>query len=406
MLKWLQSKSAQVPSLIGLHFFVGLVFWYAIEKIFLANELHVGPTGIVAIVTLYTMIVLVLDVPAGVIADRWGRKRMLVTAIICFIIANVILGSSQDFAMYLIGTVFWGFFTVSYNGTYEAILFDSLKEKKHEKEFQKIDALSRLFFMIGIVISSMVSGLIADWLGLRSVYFLSVIPFIIALGLLFFKIREPKMIHADEEIEDIIKRGYFAHLLHAFKSVWKSPVLRLVMFGTIILFFIQTPLYEFIQYVYIELFQTPLLVGLIGGVGSVFTTLGFYIAIKRKHMFNPRLLLLLSGVAVAIIALLTNVGSLLPLAFLFVFVSIIENALQTQLQHSTTSRTRASVTSAVYFAGNVLIIPFIFMFGAVAEGGSIWLAYLINGGVILAMALGYFILTVRKTVAQNSIPTQ
>jgi MFS family permease len=101
MKKWLQPRTAQVPSLIALNFFVGFVFWYAIEKIFLANELHVGPTGIVAIVTLYTVMVLVLDVPAGVIADRWGRKRMLIAAIVCFIIANVILGSSQNFIISL-----------------------------------------------------------------------------------------------------------------------------------------------------------------------------------------------------------------------------------------------------------------------------------------------------------------
>lgn len=394
MKKWLQSRTAQVPSLIALNFFVGFVFWYAIEKIFLANQLNIGPTGIAIIVALYMIMTLTLDVPASVIADRWGRKQMLVVAVLCFIIADIVLGSSQTFLVYLVGTIFWGFFTVSYNGIYEAILFDSLKEEKREHMFQKIDAWSRLFFMIGIVISSMVSGLIANQLGIRSVYFLSVIPFIIAFMLLLFKVHEPKIIHTDEEMKDIIKRGYFAHLFHAFTSVWKSPTLRLVMFGTIILFFIQTPLYEFIQYVYIELFKTPLLVGLIGGVGSLFTTLGFYIAIKRKHMFNMRLILLLAGIAVTTIALLANVESLLPLALLFIVVSIIENALQTELQHATSSRTRASVTSAVYFAGNVLIVPFVFLFSTVAQGSSIWLAYLVDGGVVLILGLCYFLITV------------
>ena len=392
----MQSRRAQIPRLIALHFFVGFVFWYGIEKIFLASELGIGPTGIAAIVALYTVLTLVFDVPAGVIADRWGRKRMLIVAVSCFILANIVLGGSPTFFVYMIGTVLWALFSVSYNGTYEAILFDSLKQEKREKEFQKIDAWSRLFFMIGIVISSIASGFIAEWLGLRSVYFLSVIPFIFALATLIFFIREPQVIHEDEETEDILRRGYVAHLGHAFKTVWKSSVLRLVMFGTIILFFVQTPLYEFIQYVYIELFQTPSLIGLYGGIGALFTTLGFFIAIKRKNMFNPQFLLLLTGVAVAIIALLANVGSLFLLAFVFVAVSIIENALQTQLQHATTSRARASVTSAVYFAGNVLIIPFIFIFGAIAQGQSIWFAYLINAGVIVIMALAYFVLTIPK----------
>jgi MFS family permease len=394
MKKLLQQYNGQVPRLILLHFSVGFVFWYAIEKIFLANQLAIGPTGIATIVILYLVITLILDVPASVLADRWGRKRMLIFAIVSFILANIVLGASQTFGMYLVGTVLWALFSVGYGGIFEAILFDSLKQEGREKQFQKVDAWSRLFFMIGISIASVASGVLADQFGLRSVYFLSVIPLILGLFALI-TVREP-IVHHDDEVQDVLKRGYAAHLMHAFGTVWHEKKLRLVMFAMIILFFIQTPLYEFIQYVYIELFQTPLIVGLFGGIGSLFTALGFFIAIKRKRMFNARLILLLAGIAVTIIALLANIGSLLPLAFLFIAVSIIENALQTELQHATTSRTRASVTSAVYFTGNVLIIPFVLLFGVIAQNHSIWLAYLINGGVVLCLALGYVLLTSQR----------
>ncbi len=58
------------------------------------------------------------------------------------------------------------------------------------------------------------------------------------------------------------------------------------------------------------------------------------------------------------------------------------------------------MTSAVYFVGNVLIIPFVFLFGFVAQNDTIWQAFLIDAGVILAMALSYFILTGRSKVLQ------
>lgn len=392
MKKWLQSSSAQVPSLIALHFFVGFVFWYGIEKIFLSNELNVGPTGIAAIVTLYTVMTLVLDVPASVIADRWGRKRMLVVAVICFILANIVLGISHTFLVYLLGTALWALFTVSYEGTYEAILFDSLKAEKREKAFQKIDAWSRLFFMVGVAISSIASGFLANWVGLRDVYFISIIPFVFALTTLLF-IKEPRVNH-DDEVENVLKQGYLSHLLHAFGSVAKSPLLRLVAFGTIILFFIQTPMFEFNQYIYIELFKSPVLVGVFGGLAGFVLAIGFFVAIKRA--FSPRVLLLLTGFAITFVALLANNFSLFFLAFALAAGSMLENALQTQLQHTTTSRTRASVTSAVYFLGNVLIVPFVFLFGFVAQNDSIWQAFLIDGGVVLAMGLGYFLLTAKR----------
>jgi MFS family permease len=381
--------------LIALHFFVGFVFWYGIEKIFLADQLQVGPTGIAAIVTLYTVMTLFLDVPASVISDRWGRRRMLFVSVICFILANIVLGSAQSFFMYLVGSAFWALFTVSFGGTYEAILYDSLKEQKREKAFQKVDAWSRFFFMIGISISSLTSGFLADQLGLRGAYFLSIIPLVLGLLALIFITKEPRVHHDDEDAEAAMRMGYFAHLMHAFRTVLRSKSLRLVTFAMIIMFFIQTPLYEFNQYIYIVLFQSPVLVGIFGGLGGFMLALGFFIAIKRA--FNPLVLLILTGISITMVALLSNNFSLLFLSFVLAGSAMLENALQTDLQHATTSRTRASVTSAVYFAGNVLIIPFIYIFGAIAEHQSIWNAYLINGVVVLALVAIYIVLQRRST---------
>jgi MFS family permease len=388
MRTWLQSRIGQVPSLIALHFFVGFVFWYGIEKIFLTDQLHIGPTGIATAVTLYTVMTLFLDVPASVIADRWGRKRMLVVAVLCFILANIVLGSAQSFAVYLIGTVFWALFTISYGGTFEAILFDSLKQEKREKSFQKIDAWSRLFFMLGISISSLLSGFLAEQLGLRAAYFLSIIPLVLGLIALFIT-KEPRVYHDNEDAEVIMKKGYVAHLVHAFRTVWRSPTLRLVAFAMIIMFFIQTPLYEFNQYIYIVLFKSPVLVGIFGGLGGFMLAVGFFVAIKRA--FDPRILLILTGIAIMMVSLLASNFSLFFLAFVLAGAAMLENALQTDLQHATSSRTRASVTSAVYFAGNVLIIPFVFLFGAIAEHQSIWSAYLIDGIVVLVLVAMYIL---------------
>jgi len=380
----------QVPALIAVHFFIGFIFWYGIEKIFLSNILHIGPTGISAIVVLYTAMTLLLDVPASVIADRWGRKKMIVLAVLLFTAANIILGLSQDFAMYLLGTAVWALFSVSFYGTFEALLFDSLKAEKRESEFQKVDAWSRFFFMIGIGIASIASGFLAEYFGLRNAYFFTIIPLIVALIVLIF-VKEPKVSH-DDEVEDITRRGYLGHLAQAFKVVWRTPELRLVMFGTIALFFIQTPMYEFNQYIYIELLRSPVLVGIAGGaIGGFVLALGFYVASRK--LFRPSILLVVIGAAIISFALLSNNASLVFVAIALAGGAMLENALQTELQHSTTSRTRASVTSAVYFAGNVLIVPFVFLFGAVAEGQSIWFAYVIDGIVVTLMALAYIILS-------------
>jgi len=397
--KWAQLSRVQVPLLIALHFFVGFVFWYGIEKIFLAKELGIGPTGIATIVALYTVLNLILDVPASVVADRWGRRKMLIMSVLFFVVANIVLGGSLSFFVYLIGTIFWALFTVSYNGTYEAILFDRLKEEKREKDFQKIDAWSRLYFMLGVALSSFVSGFLAEYVGLRGIYFLSIIPLLLAVIALVF-IREPQVNHNDE-FEDVINRGYISHLMHAFNVVIKNSTLRIVAFGMIILAFVQTPMYEFNQYIYIELFKSPTVVGMFGGFSGLMLSIGFFVAIKRK--INVRVLIILTGLSIIGISILANNFALFFLAFTLSSCAVLENGLQAQLQHSTTSRTRASVTSAVLFLGNLLVVPFAFFFGIIAEHDSIWLAYLINGIIISVFAIIYFVIT-KST--KNTIPTQ
>lgn len=395
--RWLPSKFTQVPALIAVHFLIGFIFWYGIEKIFLSDVLHVGPTGVSAIVILYMVMTLVLDVPASVIADRWGRKKMIVLAVVLFLAANIVLALSQNFTMYLAGTALWALFTVSFYGTFEALLFDSLKAEGREDSFQKVDAWSRFFFMIGIGIASIASGFLADQFGLRNVYFFTLIPLALAIVTLLF-VKEPKVSH-DDETEDVTKRGYLGHLVHAFKLVWKMPKLRLIMFGAIILFFIQTPMYEFNQYIYIELFKSPVLVGIFGGViGGFVLALGFFIAVRKS--FRSDILMVTIGLAIIGIALLSNHFSLIFVSIALGSVAMLENALQTQLQHSTTSRTRASVTSAVYFAGNVLIIPFIALFGAIAQNQTIWLAYLVDGVVVVLMAAAYIFMSKRVSVSK------
>jgi MFS family permease len=392
--RWITSRFTQVPALIAVHFLVGFIFWYGVEKLFLSNILHIGPTGVAAIVILYMVMTLVLDVPASVLADRWGRKRMLLLAVLLFIASNVVLGSSPNFAVYLVGTALWALFTVSFYGTFEAILFDSLKAQKREAAFQKVDALSRFFFMIGIGIASIASGYLVDHFGFRGVYFLTIIPLLGALIALSF-VKEPD-VHSDGEAEDVQKRGYVAHLLHAFKLVWREPKLRLVMFGVIILFFIQTPLYEFSQYIYIALFKSPVLVGLFGGlIGGFVLAGGFLLALKIR--VNPTILLFVAGLSIFILAILSSNFSLIFLSAALAGGAMLENALQTELQHATTSRTRAAVTSASYFPGNVLIVPFVYIFGAVAQGHSIWLAYSIDGVVILVLTIGYVIISKEKS---------
>lgn len=384
------TRLAEIPKQIWLlilfRFSVGFTFWYGIEKLFLRDELQVGPQGIAYIAAVYMVTTLLLDVPAGVLADRWGRKRTLVLSVVLFIIANILLGASTSLVWYLAATFFWALYNVTIDGTFQALLFDSLKERGSEQRFQKIDALAGVAFMLGVTISSLASGVLAEQVGLREVYYVSILPLFVALGCLFF-VREPKVTH-DEH--DAIIKGYWRHLSGAFGEVIRSPRLRLSVVGMVGLYFILTPLYEFQQYVFIALFDSVVIVGALNGLSGFFLAVGFTIALYKKV---PILLLLVAGVTcMGTILVSQNTIALGALAALAIVATLLQNSVSTELQHATRSRTRAAVTSAVNLIGNTMMLPYVFLFGAMAELWSIWLAYGVTAGVLVIIATSYFIL--------------
>jgi MFS family permease len=59
---------------------------------------------------IYAVVVPTLEVPSGVLADRWSRRGVLILASGAAIVSVVIGGLSQSVAVYMIAAAFLGVF--------------------------------------------------------------------------------------------------------------------------------------------------------------------------------------------------------------------------------------------------------------------------------------------------------
>ncbi len=59
------------------NFFIGLIFWYGIEKLFMQSS-GIDATGIGLVVAAVLGFNFLFDIPSGIIADRWSRKGTLI----------------------------------------------------------------------------------------------------------------------------------------------------------------------------------------------------------------------------------------------------------------------------------------------------------------------------------------
>ena len=114
-------------------FFGGLALWVPIEKLFMTQiGFTSASVGIMAAV--YAVVVPVLEVPSGLLADRWSRRGVLILATMAVIISVLIGGFSQTVIAYIVAAAFLGVFFALQSGTLESIVYDTVLEETGDSE--------------------------------------------------------------------------------------------------------------------------------------------------------------------------------------------------------------------------------------------------------------------------------
>ncbi len=184
-------------------FFQSIPFWYAVEKIFMF-DIGFNTSSIGLMVAIMSVVMLIVETPSGILADRWSRKGVMVLGCIALVISGIIGAISFNEPVYILSTVFWGIYAALYSGTYDSAIYDTVIEeygdsKKFETYLGRFRAVEGASFVLG----ALSGGLIASTLAIRDTYLLS-IP-LVALALIFiWKFKEPQL-HKAEVSEPVFK---------------------------------------------------------------------------------------------------------------------------------------------------------------------------------------------------------
>lgn len=141
-----------------------------------------------------------LTVPAGIFADRFGRKKSLIIACIAEIIYFILLMKPSNTNI-IIGEFFNGICLCFYAGAYEGWLLD-LNKQKHSKEFTHIILKASEYMFLFMMTASLIGAFLGTSVFLVSVIFLSIVT------LLHCFIYEPSYLERKQEAtntDDVVK---------------------------------------------------------------------------------------------------------------------------------------------------------------------------------------------------------
>src|SRR3989344_6835397 len=118
-------------------FFISLSFFTPVIVLFWQDN-GLSLTKIMLLQSIFSIAVVVLEIPTGYFADVFTRKRALVIASFSVFFSMLVYGFSSNFYQFLIAEILWAVGMSFISGTDSAFIYDTLKDIKREKEYKKI----------------------------------------------------------------------------------------------------------------------------------------------------------------------------------------------------------------------------------------------------------------------------
>lgn len=381
-------KLTQIHKLYLSNFLTGLVFWYGIEKLFMRSiGLDAVAVGTLTVITI--VLNLVLDIPSGILADKWSRKGLLIISAVSLAICSILLGNSNGMVMYAAGYVLYSLYVVSTSGTYQAITYDTLHETGESHSYSKIIGRAYALFLVGAGVANIASGFIANQFGYRIPFYITVVS--CALNIIVMStLKEPKF-HKPESKEKILKQ-----ITAVTKAIVNIRLLRIL--GAMLGLFAVVELFksDFGQLYMLRYTNTPQILGLLWAIYAFTWAFGGFIA----HYFKNRLNELVVAATVPII-IMSFVDSWLALIFFNIQAiasAALMNQIETRVQENTPSHVRASVLSVLSSLGRAITIPASILMGWVFKNYGAFVAVRYVSVVVFMIMLlwVYYVLSSKK----------
>lgn len=130
-------------------------------------------------------IVYVFEVPSGVIADHYGKKRELMLCFLFYIVSFVFFFIGSNLYMIGLGMVFFGLGEAFRSGSHKAMILSYLEQKGWFDHKTFVYGRTRSFSMLGGALSSFLSIiLILNLPSTRWIFLISIVPYLLDFALI------------------------------------------------------------------------------------------------------------------------------------------------------------------------------------------------------------------------------
>jgi Major Facilitator Superfamily len=335
-----------------------------------------------AALAVWSVTAFLVEVPAGVWADRWSRRAILSIAQLSRLAGFAAWLVWPHFWGFVIGFLLWGVKSGLTGGCFEALVYDELKAVGREDDYTRVAGRAEATQFVGILAASVAAAPVAP-LGYPSLLIASLCACAVAAAAPWLF---PKAPHG-ERVGDI---HYLDHLKLGLRQVTHAPVLLgLVVFISATLA-LGGALDEFWSIFASRAGLNHSEVALFIGAMSAGQAAMSFLAHRARRLANGWFyaLFAFNGLLLAIAAALFRPAAVILLVAFSGGFKVIDIVFEGRLQDALPSETRATIASVKGFVVELAVTFLYLTFGPLAQATSYRTAFLVTGAVIGVVGLG------------------
>lgn len=187
------------------------------------NELNIMHSEAGLLMSSYLIAYAIMQIPAGMFSDRFGRKHIIILGLLLSSLANVFIGLSSSF----ISIVFCRFLTGLGAGTYFSASTSLISDSFPSGRRGKAIGLTSSGIGVGTVTAVFLGGLIAELTGWRLVFYIFTIPGLVGIIVFWRLVNEGRVYSRDSRNCIVLYKDVFRS-----KSLINLTVIHFLILAT------------------------------------------------------------------------------------------------------------------------------------------------------------------------------
>lgn len=362
-----------------------LIFAYVIERLFWESR-GISIQQVVYIEIIYSIGVILLELPTGMFADRFSRKTLVVIDALLSLLEIGIIIYAQSFWHFALAIMLSAMGHALQSGAHNGLIYDTLQAEGRVHQFEKVLGRIKAIDYTGSMINGVFGAIVANHYQYVTTYWLSlgslIVAFFVAISLHEVSTHEKKA-----KVRPWSKSDW----LIIYEFMIKKDNIRYVVFigtmsGSALVF-----LEEFWQ-IHVRAVHIPVAYfGIINILGFGGVTIGSLLAIQLRNRWGFQKVIWMTMVICAVgylgMAMIHKWYAIGMMVLIYVAGAVMEPLVYGFLHHEAMEKYRATTESAYSLMVRLGIMIIGLPFGWLSTAYSVFIGFLYLGVLLVTMTI-------------------